>query len=111
MKRNIFSSIFLVTLLMFVSCATSVHDLETDEYIEVVKTTLASAGNIEECKRRIHSFGFKEKGSEVTNSRGFMEEVITYEKIHKGTEIIISLFSNLEDASFYISVESMKNKK
>ena len=95
---------------MLVSCATSVHDLKTDEYIEVVKKTLVSAGNIEECKRRINSFGFKEKGSEITNVRGFMEEVITYEKIHRGDEIVVSLFSNLEDASLYLAVESRINK-
>jgi len=67
-----------------------------------------TANSIEEFKRRIDTFGFNEEGEEITNMRGYMEEVTTYKNIHKGTEITINLYSNLEDASFYFAIVSRK---
>ena len=72
-----FSAILVFIFVSLFSCVTSVKDLETDEYIEVVKTTLVTASSIKEFKRRIDTFGFKEEGEEVTNTRGYMEKVIT----------------------------------
>ncbi len=105
--------VFISAILIFIfvslfSCATSLKDLETNEYIEVVKATLTTANSIEEFKRRIDTFGFKEEDEEVTNTRGYMEKVTTYKNIHKGTAITINLYSNLEDASFYFALVSKK---
>ena len=103
-----FSTILIFIFVSLFSCATSVKDLETYEYIEVVKATLTTASSIEEFKRRIDTFGFKEEGEEITNTRGYMEKVTTYKNIHKGTEITINLYSNLENASFYFALVSNK---
>ena len=106
---KVFISAFLIFVVVSLfSCTTSVQDLNTNEYIEVVKITLSTSNSIEEFKIRIDTFGFKEEGEEVTNTRGYMEKVTTYKNIHKGTEITINLYSNLEDVSFYFALVSKK---